>query len=365
MLGARTIVRAHRAGQLCAPCKGFATCRPLGALRSSRRVIEPVCFRENDKSVSKEVEKKAGETASKVSHEMSGFLSSCSTQSQSYWTLGTIAAATAVVALAAPSLFASTIFQTSTDAVVDTMVRMTGATLITSAATKYTLKEASAQGDLPQDTFKRLNIALMVQCALSLVVLAQGISVRTPLLVGFLGAICGSGFLLSSRVYSLSKGGIPFPSLKHTFSAMISTLMPTNLAATGYSLLTVALVGMAAMGITAAPGESLPLYNGVMGPVTVFMRRVAGAGMLLMAMVAFSLKEGADKGKLGTTPMRWLNLGMSGSLLAMLLVMTVNLQSGLMLASNKAYIMMAAILTGFTYTGYQYVAGTDLEAKSA
>jgi hypothetical protein len=46
------------------------------------------------------------------------------------------------------------------------------------------LQEAAAQGDLPRDTFKRLNIALMLQCALSLVVLAQGISVRTPLLVG-------------------------------------------------------------------------------------------------------------------------------------------------------------------------------------
>ena len=56
---------------------------------------------------------------------------------------------------------------------------------------------------------------------------------------------------------------------------------------------------------------------------------------------------------------------MSGSLLAMLLVMTVNLQSGLMLSGTKAYIMMAAILTGFTYTGYQYVAGTDLEAQNA
>jgi hypothetical protein len=54
-----------------------------------------------------------------------------------------MSAATALVALAAPSLFAGTIFQASTDAVVDTMVRMTGATLITSAATKYTLKVSS------------------------------------------------------------------------------------------------------------------------------------------------------------------------------------------------------------------------------
>jgi hypothetical protein len=49
----------------------------------------------------------------------------------------------------------------------------------------------------------------------------------------------------------------------------------------------------------------------------------------------------------------------------MLLVMTVNLQSGLMVASNKAYIMMTAVLAGFTYTGYQYVAATDIDAQTA
>jgi hypothetical protein len=38
-----------------------------------------------------------------------------------------------------------------------------------------------------------------------------------------------------------------------------------------------------------------------------------------MTMVAYSLKDGADRGKLGATTFKWLNLGMAGSLLSMLL----------------------------------------------
>ena len=53
------------------------------------------------------------------------------------------------------------------------------------------------------------------------------------------------------------------------------------------------------------------------GPLTVFSERCAGAGLILMTLVAYSLKDGADRGKLGATSFRWLNLGLAGSLLAM------------------------------------------------
>jgi hypothetical protein len=52
---------------------------------------------------------------------------------------------------------------------------------------------------------------------------------------------------VSSRIYSLSKGGVPFPSPSKTLSAAISVLMPRNLPATVYSLLTIVLAGMAAL----------------------------------------------------------------------------------------------------------------------
>lgn len=53
------------------------------------------------------------------------------------------------------------------------------------------------------------------------------------------------------------------------------------------------------------------------GPMTVFAERSAGAGLMLMTLVAYSLKDGADRGKLGATTFRWLNLGLAGSLLSM------------------------------------------------
>jgi hypothetical protein len=112
------------------------------------------------------------------------------------------------------------------------------------------------------------------------------------------------GFAVSARVYSLSKGGVPLPSLKHTLADATSTLMPQNLFAMGYSLLTVALAGMSAVCLAATPGGNLVLYDGLMGPMTVFMKRVAGAGMVLMTLQAFSLKDAADRGKLGSLTFR-------------------------------------------------------------
>lgn len=53
------------------------------------------------------------------------------------------------------------------------------------------------------------------------------------------------------------------------------------------------------------------------GPMTVFAERCAGAGLMLMTIVAYSLKDGADREKLGATTFRWLNLGLAGSLLSM------------------------------------------------
>ncbi len=46
------------------------------------------------------------------------------------------------------------------------------------------------------------------------------------------------------------------------------------------------------------------VFYGLQGPMSVFMNRVTGAGMLLMTLVAYSLKDGADRNKLGATTFR-------------------------------------------------------------
>jgi len=75
-----------------------------------------------------------------VARKVSGFMSDPNKQAMSYWYLGTAALTTALACLAAPGPFASFMFGGVTDPVVNTLVRAAGATLVTSAAVKYTLK---------------------------------------------------------------------------------------------------------------------------------------------------------------------------------------------------------------------------------
>jgi hypothetical protein len=79
--------------------------------------------------------------------------------------------------------------------------------------------------------------------------------------------VCAPGLLLASRMYSLYKpgGGPPFPSPTKTLSAMVGVLLPRNLPAAAYSVLTLAFAGMAMMCLSASPGEVMKLYQGFYG----------------------------------------------------------------------------------------------------
>lgn len=242
------------------------------------------------------------------------------------------------------------------------MIRAAGATLLTTATVKFTLKEAALRGQLYMDTFQRLNFALVLQNAACLAVLAQAVSLRSGALTAFVGGLCGAGLVLASRVYSLNRqgGGLPLPSPSRTLSAAISVLLPRNGPATAYSLLTLGCAGMAAMCLGAAPGGDMVLYEGIRGPMAVFAERMTGAGLLLMTLVAYSLKDGADREKLGATTFRWLNLGASASFLAMAAYTLFDFEApGVMRHGPKAAGMLAALLVSFAWTSWMYIAGTS------
>jgi hypothetical protein len=82
---------------------------------------------------------------------MTGFLSDPNTQSKAYWALGSAAVATAAAAMLLPGFFAGLMFGAATDPVVDSIARAAGATLITSATVKYTLKVRTPPGDCCHD----------------------------------------------------------------------------------------------------------------------------------------------------------------------------------------------------------------------
>lgn len=54
---------------------------------------------------------------------------------------------------------------------------------------------------------------------------------------------------------------------------------------------------------------------------------------------------------------RWLNLGLAGSLLALVCYMTIDWQTGVLVHSPKAVGMLAAQIAAFMWTSNMYVAG--------
>lgn len=86
---------------------------------------------------------------------------------------------------------------------------------------------------------------------------------------GYMALVCAPGLVIASRLYAMYKqgGGLPLPSPAKTFTAMVGVLLPRNLQAAVYSVLTLAFTGMAALCLSAAPGEPMRLYQGLHGEV--------------------------------------------------------------------------------------------------
>ena len=79
-----------------------------------------------------------------VASQVHGFLSNPTSQAQSYWFLGTAALGTALLLLTMPRQVATVMLNGHPDGVVETLVRAAGATLVSTAAVKYTLKVSKA-----------------------------------------------------------------------------------------------------------------------------------------------------------------------------------------------------------------------------
>lgn len=121
------------------------------------------------------------------------------------------------------------------------------------------MQEAARRGQLALPTFRRLNVAVMLQAVLGLTVLAQGISVRTPQLAGGLtcskcvfsvrqlftsvGALCVVGRFIASRLHSLYHGGPPHAPLAyplptpptHPPKIFGSAVVPASSSSRGYA----------------------------------------------------------------------------------------------------------------------------------
>ncbi len=113
------------------------------------------------------------------------------------------------------------------------------------------------------------------------------------------------------------------------------------------------LAGKHALPLRSPPPPARAQWGGPLGPAAVFASRAAAGGLAAQALVAYTLKDAADRGGLGTTSSRWLNLGLLGGLLAAALACGAAAAGGAPLPTRRgaplAVQLLAAAFVGACY----------------
>ncbi|GLI63193.1 hypothetical protein VaNZ11_006090 [Volvox africanus] len=185
-----------------------------------------------------------------------------------------------------------------------TFLRTAGVTLAASAAVEYSLKHAAESQLLKSATYQRL----MAGCALKSVAFLAVLAANTPstlqlwslpVWLAYVGTAVVAGAINLSVISNTSGKGLAPPPLDLN--------VPQNPTSWGYATCT-ALYLLTVLACFAPE----TLYTGdSYSAVTPLLKGVWAPGFLLAAVMSFVLKDASDRGRLGASTFKNLNLGLA------------------------------------------------------
>lgn len=266
--------------------------------------------------------------------------------SSSYLLLAALNAFPALPLALAPHSVAEFLFAGSAlphDALHEPLLRILALGFAGSSAAAASLSLAAKRGRLGESPFQRLNLALLAATSFTgLLALSNAATAGEGSVISYngfwtslpaLGATvltAWGGYGKSSEVgLSLKRVG-PLPAVKKYQDDVAD--LPDNkssLASTVYSLLTIALVGAGAAYLLSPEPTLEAFFNNAKGEECVFTWRAVGGGLVtLLPAVTYTLREAAQKGQLGQSPFKALNIGIFGAGAGHLAVLTPILLAG-------------------------------------
>lgn len=279
-------------------------------------------------------------------NDRNGPIDEAAGSANSYLALAALNAAAALPLAVAPHTVADFLFGAAAlphDFLHEPLLRILATGFAGASTAAASLNLAAKKGLLGESSFQRLNLAILAASAVNTVLFVSNSATAGESSVVSFSAFWVTAAALGATVLaawggygknsdtglSLKRVG-PLPAVKKYQDDLAD--LPDNkggLQSTLYSLLTISLVASGAAYLL-QPQETLELFfNNSKGQECIFTWRAIGAGLVtLLPAMTYTLREGAQLGKLGEAPYKALNIGILGAGAGHLAVLTPILLSG-------------------------------------
>jgi len=337
-------VQARQAAGLRAPLAA----QPFSSLpaKASRRSTLTIT---NAKNINQERGTKQSLKSPKQSrnpkNDRNGPVDEAAGSANSYLFLAGLNALAALPLAVAPHTAADFLFGTAAlphDALHEPLLRILATGFAGASTAAASLNLAAKRGLLGESSFQRLNLALLFASAFNVILFLQNAATGdessvisysafyvTILALGLTVWTAWGGYGKNSEVgLSLKRVG-PMPALKKYQDDMAALPSVSGLQSTLYTGLTVALVATGASYLLQPQPTLEAFFNYSKGNECVFIWRAVGGGLVtLLPAMTYTLKEGANLGKLGESQYKALNIGIFGAGAGHIAILTPLLLSG-------------------------------------
>jgi len=253
---------------------------------------------------------KANDTKGSTSTQQGLTMASPQTQASAFSLLSISSAALATLAIfLPPELLLNAAFPASAQSALDPVfLRIAGATLVISSAVEYCLKDAAENGRLASATYQRLMVGCAVKSTAYLAAFAASPDVWSPLVVALYPTAAAASLALNVGVLQANnkqqQGKEP--------ASLAVPLSSSTRDGWIYSAFALIYIGTALACWAPAGGPSLFSPDISESAAGQLLKHTWSPGFLLAAVACINLKDAADRGRLGASTFKRLNLGIAG-----------------------------------------------------